>query len=233
MKIFFTWDDGAPEDIRLFELHEKYEIPGMFFVPTQNIEGRKVITSEEIRKYESNMISFGGHTANHVYLTTIPFEKVENEIADNKSYLEDVLGHEIEHFCLPGGKYNKDILDVSFKYFKTVRTTNTMCFDKSGKLVRPSFHIYPRRIKSLAGNSLIRNKSVSDFFKVLEMSRKDYFDIIYEFLRIKAEEDSQIVFWGHSWEIEELGLWEKVEALFSTMRKAYWENLGRYDDILS
>lgn len=30
MKIAFSWDDGALEDRKLFELHEKYEIPGMF-----------------------------------------------------------------------------------------------------------------------------------------------------------------------------------------------------------
>lgn len=30
MKIIFSWDDGALEDQKLFELHEKYKIPGMF-----------------------------------------------------------------------------------------------------------------------------------------------------------------------------------------------------------
>lgn len=36
MKISFSWDDGTLEDQKLFELHEKYRIPGMFFVPTRN-----------------------------------------------------------------------------------------------------------------------------------------------------------------------------------------------------
>ena len=49
MKIIFSWDDGALEDQKLFELHEKYKIPGMFFVPTFNREGRKVLTKEMIR----------------------------------------------------------------------------------------------------------------------------------------------------------------------------------------
>ena len=49
MKIVFTWDDGALEDLKLFELHRKYNIPGMFFVPNFNKEGREVLTPEMIR----------------------------------------------------------------------------------------------------------------------------------------------------------------------------------------
>ena len=72
MKIAFSWDDGALEDQKLFELHEKYEIPGMFFVPTRNREGREVVTPEIMRIAESRYIRFGGHTENHTYLTSIP-----------------------------------------------------------------------------------------------------------------------------------------------------------------
>lgn len=231
MKIYFTWDDGAPEDLRLFELHEKFEIPGMFFVPTRNREGRKVLTPDELRRSESAFVSFGGHTANHVYLNTVSIDEAEAEIIDNQKYLEDTLGHEVRHFCLPGGKYNSNILDIAFKHFETVRTTNTMCFRGGDSLVKPSFHVYPRGIKSLAANALIRNRSFGDFFRVIGMSRMDYFDIIKEFLQHKSKDDSQVVFWGHSWEIEELGLWEKLEGLFGELKKEYADCLCSYDEI--
>ena len=39
MRVIFSWDDGAPQDKKMYELHEKYKIPGMFFVPTKNREG--------------------------------------------------------------------------------------------------------------------------------------------------------------------------------------------------
>lgn len=91
MKIIFSWDDGALEDQKLFELHEKYKIPGMFFVPTFNREGRKVLTKEMIRSSESEYVQFGGHTQNHTYLTSIPLEDVEEEVLLNKNYLPRVF----------------------------------------------------------------------------------------------------------------------------------------------
>ena len=112
MKLAFSWDDGALEDRKLFELHEKYSIPGMFFVPTENREGREVLTPNIIREAESPYIQFGGHTAHHTYLTSIPLENVEEEVVSNQKYLEDVLGHTVTDFCLPGGKYNDDIYKI-------------------------------------------------------------------------------------------------------------------------
>ena len=67
MKLAFSWDDGALEDQKLFELHEKYQIPGMFFVPTKNREGREVLSPNIIKRAESQYVSFGGHTDNHTY----------------------------------------------------------------------------------------------------------------------------------------------------------------------
>jgi hypothetical protein len=60
MKTAFSWYDEALEDRKLFELHEKYEIPGMFFVPTRNREGRDVLTPQMMREAESKYVGFGG-----------------------------------------------------------------------------------------------------------------------------------------------------------------------------
>ena len=213
MKLAFSWDDGAQEDRRLFELHEKYRIPGMFFVPTRNREGRSVLTPEMLRGAESSYVSFGGHTENHVYLTEIPPEQVDGEIARNKRYLEDTLGHGIDHFCLPGGKYNESILKAAFRHYQTVRTADTMKFRHEGKLLKPSFHIYPRGNKSLLGNAA-RNHSIAQLLYVAVHFREDYFSLIRDLLdRESKKEGNTVVLWGHSWELEKFSLWDEVEAI--------------------
>lgn len=213
MKIAFSWDDGAMEDQKLFELHEKYKVPGMFFVPTRNCEGRNVITPEIMRNSESEYIQFGGHTDNHTYLTQIPIENVEAEVLYNKEYLEDVLGHSVQDFCLPGGKYNSKILEIVYKYYNTIRTADTMNFSYSGGVLKPAIHFYPRGSKSLFGNAL-KNKSYPQALYIALHYGNDYFDLIANLIvQESRKKDSVIMIWGHSWEIEKYQLWKKLEDL--------------------
>ncbi len=213
MKLALSWDDGALEDRRLFDLHEKYQIHGMFFVPTRNKEGRSVLTPDMLKNAESDYVSFGGHTENHVYLTGIPPEQVDGEVFRNKQYLEDTLGHEVIHFCLPGGKYNETILKTAFRHYQTVRTADTMSFRYNGNLLKPSIHVFPRGSKSLLGNAA-RNLSIPQLLYIALHLKKDYFSLIHDLLERERKKDgSTVVLWGHSWELEEFGLWDEVESI--------------------
>lgn len=213
MKIAFSWDDGALEDQKLFELHEKYEMPGMFFVPTRNREGRDVLTPEMMRRAESKYVKFGGHTENHTYLTSIPLSKVEQEVLSNKKYLEDVLGHEMSDFCLQGGKYTPEINEIVSKHYRTIRTADTMCFKYYGGALKPAIHFYPRGNKSLLGNAL-RHKSVSQAGYITLHYRTEYFKLISDLIKKEQNEtDSVIMIWGHSWELEKYYLWDELENL--------------------
>ncbi len=55
--ISFSWDDGAVEDLKLMELSQKYDIPGIFFIPCTNPE-RAVLTEENIRTINRNGFAF-------------------------------------------------------------------------------------------------------------------------------------------------------------------------------
>lgn len=216
MKIVFTWDDGAPEDKKLFALHEKYEIPGLFFVPTKNCEGRDVLSPQDIREASgSPFLTFGGHTASHRYLTSVPLEEVAGELVDNKNYLEDILGTEVPHFCLPGGKYTPEILDEAFRYYRTVRTADTMNFKNQDCLIKPTFHFYHRGKKSLLGNAW-RNRSYGPLVRTL-LDNGDYFSVIEHLVEYAehAVPNAQIIFWGHSWELEKFDLWKQLESLMA------------------
>lgn len=230
MKIVFTWDDGALEDLKLFELHKKYDIPGMFFVPNFNKEGRDVLSPEMIKNASSDLISFGGHTITHSYLPTIPAEDLDKELKDNRDYLSEITGKPIEHFCLPGGKYDSELLKVCYKYFKTVRTADTMNFNCNGTLCKPAFHFYPRGKKSMLVNAL-RSKNIFGAFKVAFSFSKSYYDIIYKFIDSSKNKDTVIVIWGHSWELEKLNLWAELEKLMKYVSENYKESCVSYEKI--
>ena len=221
MKIAFSWDDGALEDQKLFELHEKYEIPAIFFIPNRNIEGKSVLSPEQIKKAESQYVSFGGHTLNHRYLTRIPIDEVKNEVYYNQKYLEDILGHSIEHFCLPGGKYNSQILAEVKQFYKTVRTADTMNFSlPKDCIVKPSIHFYPRGASSMIYNSL-KHMSISEVGYLIRHINVGYFELIEELIELKSAENNDkdiALIWGHSWEINEYGLWTHLEHFMKKVK---------------
>ena len=219
MKLAFSWYDGALEDQRLFELHEKYEIPGMFFVPTRNKEGRNVLTPGMMRKAESRNVFFGGHTENHTYLTSIPINEVENEVLKNKQYLEDVLGHDVPDFCLPGGRYTEEILQIVYKHYKTIRTADTMNFTYTSGALKPAVHFFPRGWMSLLGNTK-RHNSFNELFYVATHPWKKYFQLINDLIGLESKKDDSVVMiWGHSWELEEYHLWDELEKLMKVVKE--------------
>lgn len=236
MKLAFSWDDGAAEDIKLFELHNKYELPAIFFVPTKNKEGRAVLDSRTIRRERTEYVRFGGHTQNHSYLTTVETKDLESEVLLNKKYLSDILGEEIKHFCLPGGDYNSNILAEVSKYYDTIRTADTMNFKKDKRrkaLCRPSFHFYPRGKKSLIWHG-IKSRSLKESLYVMRLFELSYFDIMRKLIDLEAgKDDSEVVIWGHSWEIEQLDLWSELEKMMRYIACEYRDNCVVYDDLWS
>ena len=143
VEIIMSWDDGYPKDLKAADLMAKYDIKGIFFIPVKNSEGLSVLNKSEIREL-SNNFDIGGHTFNHIDLTTINIEAAKNEINSGKIEIEDVIGREIDYFCFPRGHYNKSIINlVKQAGFKNARSSRLLNFTKSDiskLIVHPNLH---------------------------------------------------------------------------------------------
>lgn len=214
IRITFSWDDGAMEDLKLMDLSLRYEMPGMFFIPAINNE-RSVISRSEIMALAQNNFEIGSHTYSHTYLTQLPIKKAEDEIVSGKNYLQELLGKEILHFCFPGGKSNTALINFSKQHFKSARTADTGSFVNYGEfLIKPTFHLYNRGKKSLFYHSLINTSLFQATIK--HIISNDYFNLIQSVIQDMASSNQQnnILIWGHSWEIEKYNYWKKLEELF-------------------
>jgi hypothetical protein len=215
VEICFSWDDGAVEDMKLMDLSIQYDIPAIFFIPATNGE-RGVMPEADIKTLSKNNFEIGAHTYSHSYLTLLPLGNAHAELLNGKSFLEQLLGKEIPHFCFPGGKYNSELIEISKLYFKSARTADTGALVQSNSfLIRPTFHFYDRGIKSLIYNSL---KNTSPIFR-LSLSNifcRNYFELIKNLVvdLDNSPDSNKIIIWGHSWEIEKFQLWGQLEELF-------------------
>lgn len=233
IKLSFTWDDGPIEDLKLMELSIKHKMPGMFFIPAKNPE-RPVLPPDKVRLIDQNGLEIGAHTYSHIYLTLINPEAARKEITKGKDFLEQLSGKEISHFCFPGGKYNKNLVMETKKHFLSARTADTCSSVKPGSfLIKPSFHFFNRGKLSLIVNGMRNNFGILTSITQY-ICNSDYFEILKRTINILAKSDYEyrIVIWGHSWEIQESGLWKELEELFFFLHCEYPLSLIRYSDIV-
>jgi peptidoglycan/xylan/chitin deacetylase (PgdA/CDA1 family) len=66
----------------------------------------------QIREMDQCGIEFGSHTINHIRLDQVPIEEARIEVCQSRTIIEQKLGHAIDLFAYPYGKYNQSLLAV-------------------------------------------------------------------------------------------------------------------------
>jgi peptidoglycan/xylan/chitin deacetylase (PgdA/CDA1 family) len=221
-----SWDDGAPEDVRLAELLAKHGVQGTFYVPRTNCEGRPVMSDDALKDIAA-AFEIGGHTRDHVYLNRIDDEAIRSEqVAGGKQALEDVLGRRIYGFCYPGGgnteAIRKTVEDAGFVY---ARTTVNLTSDPSLQdvfQVPTSLQFYPRagykHIKSYLRSGQFRRRSPY-FVRALQPGSLP--TRLKRLIDCCAERQAYFHLWGHSWEIARLDLWRDLDTVLAHMARTF------------
>lgn len=191
-----SWDDGNFNDLRLAEMLQTYNLPGTFYIPLSYPEYQN-ITHNEIRGLAKNF-EIGGHTIEHYSLREISPELAKSEIEGCKQMLETILGREITSFCYPRGRYNESVKQMvrnaGFTEGRTTKVLSTaLTYDAFEKPT--TIHMYPR--KEYAGKPIVQ--------------------IAFEYIDQVARDGGRFHLWGHSWEINKLGLWRDLELILDYM----------------
>jgi len=212
-----SWDDGHSLDSRLAELLKNYGIKGTFYICPQDREFKhKDLLSPQGIVSISKDFEIGGHTITHPHLTKITLSQADDEIAQSKAYLEDLLQKEVTAFCYPYGDYNDEVEGLVKKHgYKLARTTKRYAFDLAQDVfaLPTTFHTYAHysdlhKIISFANFSLTTVKKYWDWEKLA----------IALFDRT-CQTGGVFHLWGHSWEIEKYNGWQKLENVLSHIAK--------------
>ncbi len=98
--VMITIDDGNATDWLFLELLERYGFEGVFALPNY-----AEMTAAQIRTLD-RAGEVCGHTVSHPNLSELDYDSQYQEIADNKEFLEEILGNEITCFAYPFGAYS-------------------------------------------------------------------------------------------------------------------------------
>ena len=99
-----------------------------------SLQGRPMLTWQQIREMQRGGIEFGAHTCTHPDLPRLSLKQSESEILGSKEIIENALGIPIPFFAYPYGRYDHRIRQIVQAHFAGA------CSDRLG-LVR--FHSDP------------------------------------------------------------------------------------------
>lgn len=212
-----SWDDGDRLDLKLAQMLRARGIPGTFYIPVQPYLGRPPLTAAELRELQSEGFEIGAHSVTHKHLWKLSAAELAEEINPCKPYLEDMLGAEVRMFCYPRGRYDGNVVravrQAGYWGARTVRMLAT----------HPAFDPFemPTTVQAVPHKLLGYVKNVARARKLeglqvfsSQMTRLGNWVELGKRLFDSVLENGGIWhLWGHSWEIEEQGLWKDLEEL--------------------
>jgi peptidoglycan/xylan/chitin deacetylase (PgdA/CDA1 family) len=215
-----SWDDGHLLDLRTAELLVRYGMKGTFYVPTDCSEWPLRPTA--LRDLVGMGMEIGSHTVSHAVLPRVTDSVMRYELNESKKALEHLTGKQITAFCFPKGKFNTRTCALVHEAgyhiarttvaFHTERRFNPRCMPVSVQFVPHSRQIHCRHALK-EGNT----KGLFFWWKVyrLETNLKKLCLRMLDHIAIRG---GVFHLWGHSWEVDRLGLWHELEEVLSAAR---------------
>ncbi len=207
----FSYDDGVTQDIRLIELFNKYGMKATFNLNSELLglpgelirEGQHVWHNknkpEDIRHiYEGHEVA--AHTLTHPLLPEITEDdEIIRQVEADRLNLSELVGYEVVGFAYPGGgvNYNSHIADVIRK--------NTG--------IRYCRH-------TISSHSFAIQENLYEFSPTVyhHAEWEKLFELGESFLSLDAREPSIFYVWGHAYEFDIHGTWERFEEFLRLMQ---------------
>src|SRR6195256_5382089 len=120
--VCITFDDGCETDlIAAAPVLREFGARATFYLTAGFLGTPGYLTADQVRQLDSLGFEIGCHSMTHPYLSDLSDAELGREIVDAKLHIERILGHAIEHFSCPGGRYDERTLATARRAgFRTV-----------------------------------------------------------------------------------------------------------------
>ncbi len=215
-------DDGHPLDLKMAELITRHGLRATFYVPMANCEGAPVMPPAALRVLDSQF-EIGSHTAEHRFLAQLDKRAAWLQIRDGKAALEDAIGHRVDGFCYPGGRYRREhvalVRAAGFTYARTTQNLHTdpdgHCFELPTTL---QFYPHPRRV-------LLRNFLSQRDWRLRApallaiLSETDWLARLYALFAHACARGAVFHLWLHTIDVDRLQLWRELDEFLSCVSR--------------
>lgn len=151
--VVLTFDDGYDDNFSdAWAVMKKHNVKGTFFIITDKIETDGYMNKSQIVELKNAGNEIGSHTATHPSLDKLVSAKINYELRESKTKLEDLTQGPIYSFCYPAGKYSeialKELPNLGYKIAVTTQAGKSFSTEKIFEL--PRYRVNPStKIESL------------------------------------------------------------------------------------
>lgn len=212
-----SWDDGHPCDLRLAAALAKRSLSATFYVPLAGEDGKPVVGDEVLRTFLKQGFEIGAHTMSHRVLSGLQDEVMSREVRGSKEVLEERLGAKVRMFCYPRGYYDGKVIECVRKSgFDGARTTRMLAHALGfNRFEMPTtLQAYPHPPLNYLKN-LSKRRDFAGIGRYVKdyLPCKSWVDIGRKLFDEVLQQGGIWHLYGHSWELEELGLWADLEEM--------------------
>ena len=212
-----SWDDGDRADLRVAEMLRSRHIRGTFYIPNTPYGTRLSLSHADLRTLSSEGFEIGAHSVSHKLLWGLAAEELAQEVSPCKPMLEDVLGTEVRMFCYPCGRYDANVIrtlkEAGYWGARTVRMLATR-LEFNPFEMPTSVQIMPHRKFSYMKNVARARKLEGVQVFLAHMTRlNNWIELGKRLFDSVLQTGGMWHLYGHSHEIEKLGLWRDLEEM--------------------
>ncbi|MDO8576852.1 MAG: polysaccharide deacetylase family protein [Candidatus Daviesbacteria bacterium] len=109
--IVLTFDDGYIDFYTIaFPILRRFNFHAVSFIPTGLVGGGYYMNWNQIKEIASSgLVTFEGHTVNHVNLPSLSYAAVLKELTDSKNILQANTGYPVNFVAYPNGSTNGSV----------------------------------------------------------------------------------------------------------------------------
>ncbi len=112
--VCITFDDGCETDlIAAAPILREFGFNATFYLTAGFLGTPSYLSASQVRDLDAQGFQIGCHSMTHLYLSDLTEPELHREVVDAKLQIENIVGHAIEHFSCPGGRYNERVLQMA------------------------------------------------------------------------------------------------------------------------